>query len=633
MSKRSKQSQSIEDVHDLDYNHEAEELLVAALFARPDTAHIAKEAGIGPSHFGDRDRREVYKVTQHLLLTDDPIIFASVRDYLDRQGVELNSPDRLEQWSNVGWMADERVEWAIKEVVNRHSQRMLNRVLGKSIANGAKANGNLPEVAHSNLAEITRATQAASLGMSEDDKFLLAQDADDEGNAECLRYLYGDKFLYVDALGWLTYNGRYWEGSIAEHILERDAAKMLKRRRILAAKTDSEKLIRAAKPSRSNVRNAIGQFRSMVVDDIANFDDDPDMLNCYNGVVDLRTGEITSHDASQRFTYCVNTEYDPGTDDSEWVKWLYSAIVPRDYKGDEAAYVALLEWLQIAVGYSITGHTIEDCLFYIYGPGRAGKGLFQHTIATLIGKPLAAAVDFDTFTAKRGGDSQNFDLAPLRPSRIVNAGESNHHNMVNVKTLKALTGNEDIYCAFKGKTHFSYKPAFKIWLSSNHPINTGAIGANDDALWARLRVIHFPNSYIGKEDRTLRQRLSSHLPGILAWAVHGAMEWYKRVEDDDVGMTPPKIVQDTTQAHRDENDSVQQFIDERCVVGDELIAQGRLMTSEYIDWCKESNISPLGSRTFGEVMRGKGFTKKNARLSMGTKMCWHGIGLQVTADF
>jgi putative DNA primase/helicase len=276
------------------------------------------------------------------------------------------------------------------------------------------------------------------------------------------------------------------------------------------------------------------------------------------------------------------------------------------------------------VGYSLTGHTYEQCLFYVWGPTRGGKGLFLQILADLIGRPLAASVDFDTFTANRRGDSQNFDLAPLRPARLITASESSRANMLNAKVVKAITGNDPIYCAFKHRTHFQYTPQFKIWLASNFKVMGDP---NDDALWGRLRVIHFPNSWLGREDLLLAEKLKANLPGILKWAVDGAMEWYKRL-DAGQGLGRPAIIESATTDHRTQNDTIQQFIDECCTVGDGLYCKSSAFIQAYRRWCDDNGHKPLGAIRIREALERMKFHRKQVKQD-GTNLgqCWLGVGL------
>lgn len=452
---------------------------------------------------------------------------------------------------------------------------------------------------------------------------LVSQPPDDEGHAQCIHYLYGGQFIYTDELGWLQYTGSHWKSKGAEAALNRAIVDVLIQRRILAVQNGDEKLIKAAKPTANNVKNAKFMFRSIVWASIDDFDNDPDLLNCNNGVVSLRAGEIISHDHTQRFTYCIGTAYNPEADDSIWVAWLYSTVAPAGCD-DDGRYADLAAWLQMAVGYSLTGHTHEQCLFFLQGPPRAGKGVLLQILDKLLGRPLSSGVDFDTFADKRGGDNQNFDLAPLKACRLITASESKRTTMLNAKRVKSITGNDPVYCAHKRKDFFSYTPQYKIWLSSNFKVMAQA---DDDALWSRLRIINFPNSHLGKEDFGLEAQLWESRTGILKWAIDGAMAWYQRKEAN-IGLGHPEIITHAVLAHRNENDTVAQFIEDCCIVGSEQYAVGAQLTAAYRDWCNENSLPQLGGRRLGEALRRKGFENKNKRIQGGQqKKCWLGLGL------
>ena len=100
----------------------------------------------------------------------------------------------------------------------------------------------------------------------------------------------------------------------------------------------------------------------MVYAPVHSFDNNPDLLNCKNGVVDLRTGELSEHNIDQRFMYCINYDYNPHANYEPWTEWMVSVT------SKETA-----EWLQMAQGYSLTGHTREEILFYLLAHRAAVK--------------------------------------------------------------------------------------------------------------------------------------------------------------------------------------------------------------------------------------------------------------------
>lgn len=444
--------------------------------------------------------------------------------------------------------------------------------------------------------------------------FLLTEDASDEGNAQCVYQVYGNLFLFSEALGWLRYSGTHWEGENAEADLERKIVEVLQARREEAVKFSREPIIAAAKPSARHVADCKKNFRSLVMATISEFDNDPNLLNCLNGVIDLRTGQLLPHVAHQRFTYCIPVEYDPDVDMTEWENFLY------DVSGQSQE---ILEYLQMAVGYSITGYTSEECLFYIHGPTRAGKGTFTETLLALLPKPLAIETDFNTFTRQRD-DANNFDLAPLRPARLVIASESNKYQTLNSGKIKLLTGGNEVYCAFKHRTHFSYRPQYKVLLVSNHPVNADV---DDDAVWYRLRVIEFPKSFAGHEDKQLKAKMKSpqNLKSVLAWAVAGAVKWFC----SPVGLTTPTVIQSITQRHRTDLDFVRAWLDECCEIAPTHWTANDEIYKSYSDWCKENGVEPKQLRGLLLSLQAKKFIVGERRYNIVGKQVRGVVGLKL----
>jgi len=432
--------------------------------------------------------------------------------------------------------------------------------------------------------------------------------ADDEGNAQAVNLLHGAEFAYCDAYGWLRYNGQHWDKSSGEPQLERAIVETLKDRRLAATQRQLEGVAKATRPTATNVKNCKFLFSSIASLDVSVFDQSPDLLNCQNGVLDLRTGDLYPHRPEQHFTYCIPTVYDPDADYTEWVDHITTWV-----NGDQQ----LVDYLQMAIGYSLTGHTWEECLFYLHGPTRSGKGTFTETILSVLGKePLSTEVDFGTFTADRSNDSQNFDLAGLKPCRFVAASESSKYSQLNTPRVKALTGGNEVRCAFKHRDHFTYRPQFKIWLSSNYPPNADV---DDDAVWYRLQTISFPVSFVGREDKGLKRRLKqpSSRASVLNWAVRGAIRWYNSGTD---GLPVPRQVRETTDRARVDLDYVQQWIDE-CIevtqVSTHFLSNASLYAS-YREWCLANGVPPKQMRSLTMELKRKGLDAGALRRNPGT---------------
>ena len=451
-----------------------------------------------------------------------------------------------------------------------------------------------------------------------EEKTILEKSGGDHlGHAQCVQFMNPDKFVFNDEFGWLRYNGTHWTRSNAQGRLEQAITNCLSFRQQLGVMLQNETLIKKSFQTAANMTGTLKLFRTLpgAYEDVEVFDADPDLINCKNGVVNLRTGEILPHNPRLYFTYCLPVEYDPDADPFEWVDFLSSAV-----DDDE-----VLEFLQAAIGYTLTGHTTDEILFYIYGPPRSGKGTFTETLLALLRRPLAAEVNFETFTDRRDGDTNNFDLAPLKPCRFVAASESSRYASLNAAKVKQVTGGNYVYCSFKHKTHFSYRPQYKIWLSSNYKTN---VDVDDNAAWGRLRVIEFPTSHLGTEDKTLKTRLRSPdaLTGLLKWAVDGAKRWY----DDDDALKPPAAVVRAGKEARDDLDIIGQWIVERCTLEDaQAFTTIAVLHQDYSNFCDENGYKSKGGRQFGKTLELKGYANESRRLGGKVRRGRVGIAIEV----
>ena len=446
--------------------------------------------------------------------------------------------------------------------------------------------------------------------------FLLASGMSDEANAQAVARLYPGRFLHSEALGWLTYTGRQWATEGAEAVLDRALVATLIERIKVASQPEhfetQEKLRKFCLPNKSRIEGAKHLLTSLVHTEPAAFDAEPDLLNCKNGVLDLRTGSLVAHDPSQRFMHCTSVDYRPGADQSAWCTWLGETV------GDEQA-----AWLQLAVGYSLTGHTREEVMIYMFGPPRSGKGVFTETLLDLLGSPLAKTINFGTFTAQRTGDTQNFDLAPLKPCRLVAASESNAYERLNEAKVKAITGGNEIYCAHKHRAHFNYRPQFKVWLSSNQPVNADP---DDEAVWGRLRLIEFPHSHLGAEDKLLKQRMRSKsvLEGVLAWAVQGAMRWYAL---GGAGLSEPATSVAIKTEQREQLDAAGMWIEEVCDLGAHYFTATSALYQSYEAWCKSNGVEAKRHKGFSLALQRKGYRADRQRVD--SKLMRGFFGLKV----
>lgn len=309
-----------------------------------------------------------------------------------------------------------------------------------------------------------------------------------------------------------------------------------------------------------------------------------DYLNCQNGIINLRNGELLPHDSNFLMTKICYTEYDnSGAKPQRWLKFLDDIT-----KGDKD----LQNYLQKCVGYSLSGSIREQCAFFLYGIGNNGKSTFLDTIADLLGS-YSANVQPETIMLKRNGDGgANSDIARLQGERFITSEEPTEGVRLNEGLVKQLTGGGKVTCRFLYGDEFEYTPEFKIWIGTNHkPVIRGT----DVGIWRRIRLIPFEvNIPPERVDKNLKYKLRKELPQIMAWAVEGCLKWQKE------GLDLPQCVQTATADYKVEMDILASFV-ESCVIVDydekEGVAGADLFTA-YSGWAKKNNEFEMTSRKF-----------------------------------
>lgn len=438
---------------------------------------------------------------------------------------------------------------------------------------------------------------------------LLHAEPDIDGHADAFIACWPDMFLYCPAFGWLYWTGSHWEQKGAQGALQDAIVQTLYLRRHIAVDNQREALLKASKITRSSKLAIKEHLMHRLEIDAGEFDNEPHMLNCQNGAVDLRTGTLYKHyGKTHRFTYCLGIDYDPSVDTN---------IIEKHYRDDLGNPDEMVPFLKRAFGYSLTGNTREEKVFYCPGPARAGKDTGIGAFREMLGAPLAREVNFDTLTEKRYGDTNRADIATLKPARFVLASESDRQRQMNAATVKNLSGGNEQFVAFKRRDHFSYTPQFKMWLISNWSVN---VDVEDAAAWGRIIVVEFPNGRLGKEDPKRKEstRSKTFKKALLAWSVEGAQEWYSD------GLQIPDCAELVKKEQHAKLDSLAGFCDD-CLKADKVLRiPNPSMYATYLDWCRENGYSIRKHRAFTQGMKrlGHKIEKVYDPITRKTTRCW-----------
>lgn len=418
---------------------------------------------------------------------------------------------------------------------------------------------------------------------------------------ETLRY-------WVEAGKWLVFDGHRWTTDapggafpfirlLIEELYRRalECPDYAQRAETLKTITKLE-----AHPRQETVLSAAKNRPDLIVT-AADLDQHGMLLTASNGTLNLRTGTLQPSDARDLITRWSPIEYDPGAECP-----LFLAFLDRIFEGNSE----IIGYLQRFAGYCLTGQTSEQVLLFFYGLGANGKSVLVNVLRHLLGD-FASGATPDLLMARDGRTATN-DVAALRGARLVTVSEFDDGERLAEAQIKTLTGGDAVTCRHLYREFFSYVPSFKIILIGNHKPK---IRGTDHGIWRRLHLLNFGVTIPEDErDPHLQEKLLKELPGILAWAVRGCIEWQQ------TGLAAPDEIKSAVSEYRKSEDIFDQWLDECCSTGDQFVTPINDLINSFEAFSRWKNIT---SQRFGRLLSEAGFVKE--RSNGNTR--WRGIGL------
>jgi len=265
------------------------------------------------------------------------------------------------------------------------------------------------------------------------------------------------------------------------------------------------------------------------------FDTQHDLLPVRNGVIDLRTGLLAEHNAALRFTRQAPVTFDASAPEpTEWLQFI-TAITTRP---DGTHDAQLAEWLQVYLGYCLTGRTDEQSFLVICGSGGNGKGVIDRMMTCILG--LAdhagfagtASMSLLMAASQSRAESATPKQAALHGLRWLCASEGVEGGVMRATLLKSLSGGDSVNTSPLYGSPLEFMPTHKLVIMSNHHPTFKNL---DDATASRIQIVQLHQSFVMSGNaqavtsfRDEQAMLRNEASGILNWLLAGARTWYAR---------------------------------------------------------------------------------------------------------
>lgn len=417
---------------------------------------------------------------------------------------------------------------------------------------------------------------------------------------------------------WVFWNGKNWQrdsgGEVIQRIIEftDELRGEIDEIQNLKAQAAAYKTLEAARSRRAiEAVKALAATHALIRANITEWDKDPWLIGVTNGVVDLRTGIFREATPEDRVLKKLGCPYAKGAISQRWKNFI-ATILPQD---------GVAPFVQRSLGYSLTGDTSEQVLFFLYGQGQNGKSTLIEMMQKIMGNYTWRA-NSSLFLEQRVEGEEDVKIGPLLETRFVTGSEVKENSRLAEARIKDLTGGDTLHGRMRYGHPFQFTATHKLWLYGNHKPR---IAGTDNGIWRRMRLIPFEVAIPEeKRIRNIKDLLWEEASGILNWLIGGCLEWQKG------GLCAPDAVMAAGADYRDEEDTIGEFILSQCEKDPKAVSSRREIYRAYKLWCEAAGQYALGPRTVADrLAREPGVPKSDKQVKINgiAERCWFGIKL------
>lgn len=338
-----------------------------------------------------------------------------------------------------------------------------------------------------------------------------------------------------------------------------------------------------------------------------------EIIVCQNGLLHLPTRTLLPPTPLFFAHNAISFGFDPDAPAPE--QWL--AFLQQLWPDDEIA----VETLQELFGYILTCDTRQQKAFWMVGPKRSGKGTIARVLTRLVGE---ANVVGPTLASLAG----QFGLAPLIGKQLAIISDARlsarTDQAIVTERVLAITGEDTISPDRKHRDPWTGKlPTRLLFLSNELPRLSDSSGA----LASRFILFKLTQSFYGREDQHLTDRLVTELPGILNWALAG----WDRLNERGHFRQPPSSL-DAIADLEELSSPIQAFCRERTNIGTGYATLVSDLFTEWQNWCAERGRDPGNAHVFGRMLKSAVAGLETRQRRIGAKLVREFRGIRIKPE-
>lgn len=343
--------------------------------------------------------------------------------------------------------------------------------------------------------------------------------------------------------------------------------------------------------------STMAQVKNKVAFDCNGFDTYPYLLNLPGGTLDLQQDKIFPHAPCDYLSQITAT--DPAED---YRRSLFFRLISESVKDPPT-----LEWLQVFLGYSLSGDISAEKFLILFGEGGQGKGTIISAIVAALGD-YVCTLPFNVMMVNRhksNGEAAESQMAKLKGKRLAFLAEGEAGAQLNVSKLKTWTGGDVVTARNLYEDATEWIPTTKfIFHTNNLPVISDS---TDTGLRRRAEFIKFDAGVTEQTaDPTLKAKLLCELPHVLSFLLAG----WKMFQS--LGGLPKRTA--AMQTWWDQffsgNDLIAQWLADECETGEGFTVQMTEAKDNFNRWLTGGKAERVRLQEFKALMIRHGFQLK-----------------------